>query len=91
MNSSLDVVLRVVLTHHAMQRIAEQDLDKDQVKTIVRRAAPYAPRWPRAAAALDCEALSADPLVKYFPRKAVVTTLLPRGVPLKPRTEVVYV
>jgi hypothetical protein len=34
---------------------------------------------------------AADPLVKYFPRKAVVTTLLPRGVPFKPRTEVVYV
>ena len=40
---------------------------------------------------LNCETVPADPPVKYFPRKAVVTTLLPRGVPLKPRTEVVYV
>ncbi len=32
-----------------------------------------------------------DSLVKYFPQQAVVTTLLPHGVPLKPRTEVVYV
>ncbi len=89
MNSN--VALRVVLTHHAMQRIAERNLTQDQVKTIVRRATPYAPRWPKAAAALDCEALPADPLVKYFPQKAVVTTLLPHGVPLKPHTEVVYV
>lgn len=84
--------INVVLTDHAMERITERGLDMRDVETAVRSAAPFAPCWTddRTAAALDCT-LPADPVVKYFKRKAIVTTLLPHGAPLKQGTEVVYV
>ncbi len=84
--------MKIVLTHHAKQRIRERGADPDEVRRLVRQAAPFAPRWPQAAAALSSPALPVDPVVKYLRgNKAIVTTALPPGVPLKPRTEVVYV
>ena len=83
--------MNVVITKHASERMAEHGLNQDEIEAVVRRAIPFAPRWPEAAAALESEVLPADPLVKYFSRTAVVTTLLPHGVPLKSDTEVVYV
>jgi hypothetical protein len=82
----------VVLTNHAKERAARQELDVRSIEEVVCGAASFAPQWAedKKAAALDCP-LPVDPVVKYLGHKAIVTTLLPHGVPLKANTEVVYV
>lgn len=85
--------IKVVFTRHAVQRIRERGATVEEVRRLVLLAAPFAPRWPRAAAAISCPSLPVDPVVKYLSssNKAIVTTALPPGVPLKPKTEVMYV
>lgn len=87
--------IQVIITRHARDRIRARGAGsklESKVRRVVRQAAPLAPRWPQAAAALSSPALPVEPVVKYLNnRKAIVTTALPPGVPLKPGTEVVYV
>jgi hypothetical protein len=80
----------VVITDHAKKRALEHKIDLKALELIVHKAEAVAPRWPELAAALDC-GLPVDPVVKFFEAAAVVTTLLPHGVPLQPDTEVVHV
>ncbi|RLC62432.1 MAG: hypothetical protein DRI48_09565 [Chloroflexi bacterium] len=87
--------IQVIITRHARDRIRARGADpelENEVRRVVRQAAPFAPRWPEAAAAIFSPGLPVEPVVKYLNnRKAIVTTALPPGVPLKPNTEAVYV